>query len=133
MVTVGGVTPGVLPVAIREMVPPFAVKFTLLAVVRGRNGLKRTVTVCVAPAPTRVNGLPETMLKGVEADAAPETVPPAVFCTVKVRSAKVPKITVPKFTIPVGFTANSNRATALPRGPAQALSPPLMFTAVTET
>ena len=131
--TVGGVRPGVLPVTIREIVPPLAVKLTVVAVVRGKVGVKRTVTVCDAPAPTRLNGLPATILNGAEADAAPETVPPAVFCTVKVRSAKPPRITVPKLTMPVGFTANSNCAAALPTGLAQALSLPLVSTAVTET
>jgi len=115
------------------MVPPLAVKLTVVAAVRGTVGVKRTVTACVAPAPTRENGLPDTILNGAEADTAPETVPPAVFCTVKVRSAKPPRITVPKFTIPAGFTANSNRATALSTGLAQALSLPLESTAVTET
>ena len=129
----GGVRPGVVPVTIREIVPPLAVKFTLVAVVRGKVGVKRTVTVWVAPVPTRLNGLPDTILNGAEADAAPETVPPAVFCTVNVRSAKPPRITVPKLTMPVGLTANSNRATALSTGLAQALSLPLVSTAVTET
>ena len=67
--TVGGVRPGVLPVTIREIVPPLAVKLTVVAVVRGKVGVKRTVTVCDAPAPTRLNGLPATILNGAEADA----------------------------------------------------------------
>jgi len=53
------------------------------------------------------------MLNGAAVDAAPETVPPPVFETVKTRSAKLPIFTLPKFTLPVGLTAKSVRATAL--------------------
>jgi hypothetical protein len=49
-------------------------------------GVKRTVTVRVAPGPTRVNEPPDTMLKGGELDTVPETVPPRVLDTVNVRS-----------------------------------------------
>ena len=84
--TVGGVVsvPMLVPVTSREMAPPFAVKLTFALTVAGTVGLKRTVTTWVAPAPTRLNGLPETTLNGAEAAAVPETVPPPVFCTVKV-------------------------------------------------
>ena len=86
MATVGGVVsvPMPVPVTSREMVPPFAVKVTFALTVAERVGPKRTVTAWVAPAPTRLNGLPETTLKGAGAEAVPETVPPPVFCTVKV-------------------------------------------------
>ena len=87
MVTVGGVVsvpvPVPVPVASREMVSPPAVKVTFVLTVADAVGVKRTVTAWVAPEPPRVNGLPDTMLKGAEADALPETVPPRVFCTVK--------------------------------------------------
>jgi len=73
-----------LPVTTRETLPPFAVKLTFALTVADTAGLKRTFTTWVAPAPTRLNGLPETTLKGAEIDAAPETVPPPVFDTVKV-------------------------------------------------
>jgi len=53
------------------------------------------------------------MLNGAADDAAPETVPPPVFVTVKTRSAKLPIATLPKFTVPVGLRAKSGRATAL--------------------
>jgi hypothetical protein len=53
------------------------------------------------------------MLKGATTDADPEIGPPPVFDTVKVRSAKLPRLTFPKFTAPVGLTAKSARATAL--------------------
>ena len=83
-VSVGGVASTPMPVTIRERVSPSAVKLTFVVAVAGVVGVKRTVTVWVVPRPTRLNGLPETMLKGAEAAAAPETVPPTVFCTVKV-------------------------------------------------
>jgi len=83
-VSVGGVASTPMPVRIRERVSPSAVKLTFAVAVAGVVGVKRTVTVWVVPSPTRLNGLPETMLKGAEAAAVPETVPPTVFCTVKV-------------------------------------------------
>jgi hypothetical protein len=76
-------------------------------------GVNRTFTAWVPPAPLRVNGLPDTTLKGAVTDAVPESVPPPVFDTVKVRSAKLPRATLPKFTVPVGLTEKSARATAL--------------------
>jgi len=72
------------------------------------------------------------MLKGAEVDTVPDTVPPPVFDTAKTRSTKPPKLTAPKFTVPVGLTPKSIRAMALP-GVEQALSLPLVSTAVTET
>jgi len=130
----GGVVSGTPPVPAtsREMVSPCAAKLTFELTVADVVGLKRTVTAWVAPTPTRLNGLPETILKGGELDAAPETIPPTEFCTVKVCSAKPPRFTVPKFTVPVGLTANSIRAAAL-TGVGQALSLLLVSTAVTET
>jgi hypothetical protein len=119
-----------VPVTRREMVSP-AEKVTLLTVADA-VGVKRTVTAWVAPSPTSVNGLPDTMLKGAEADALPETVPPRVFCTVKTWSAKLPTFTSPKLTMSVGLTEKSIFATALALSE-QGLSPPLQFTAVTET
>ena len=83
-VSVGGVASAPMPVTIRERVSPSAVKLTFVVAVAGVVGVKRTVTVWVVPRPTRLNGLPETMLKGAAAAAVPETVPPTVFCTVKV-------------------------------------------------
>src|SRR5213596_1955879 len=83
-VSVGGVASAPVPVTIRERVSPSAVKLAFVVAVAGVVGVKRTVTVWVAPSPTRLNGLPETMLKGAAAAAVPETVPPTVFCTVKV-------------------------------------------------
>ena len=75
MATVGGVVSVPLPVTIREMVSPSAVKLTFAVAVAAVVGVKRTVTAWLAPTP-RVNGLPETMLKGADVDAVPETVPP---------------------------------------------------------
>jgi len=109
--TVGGAVP--LPVAIAELVPPFAVKLTVELTVAVVVGVKRTVTGWLAPTPPRVKGLPDTTLNGAEADAAPETVPPPVLETVKTWSAMLPIFTLPKSTVPIGLTAKSARATAL--------------------
>src|SRR2546422_28358 len=87
MVMAGGVVSGPVPVRVpvagREIVSPSAVKLRFVLTVADAVGVKRTVTAWVAPEPPRVNGLPDTMLKGAEADTLPETVPPRVFCTVK--------------------------------------------------
>jgi len=72
-----------VPVTSDERVSPSAEKLTLVLASAVVVGAKRTVTVWVAPAPTRVKGLPETMLKGAETEAVPVTVPPRVFWTVK--------------------------------------------------
>jgi hypothetical protein len=122
----------VSPVTIREMASPPAAKVTVAAAVVDVVGVKRTVTSCVAPDPTRVKGLPETMLKGCEVEAVPETVPPRLFCTVKVRSAKLPTATAPKCPEPLGLTDNRFCATAL-ADIEQALSLPNLSTATTAT
>jgi len=132
MATVGGVSIPV-PIAIRERVSRCAVRSTLAIAVADAVGVKRSVTTWVAPRPTRPKGFPETTLKGAEVDTVPETIPPPVFDTVKTRSMKLPRFTLPKFTVPVGLTAISMRATAAPKGAAQALSSSLAFTAVTAT
>ena len=46
-------------------------------------GLYRTVTV-VPWFAVRLYGLPDTILKGADTLALPDSVPPPVFCTVKV-------------------------------------------------
>src|SRR2546426_6194940 len=102
-----------VPITAREMVSPSAVKLAFALAVADAVGVKRTVTAWVAPSPTRLNGLPEAMLKGAEVDTMPDTVPPPVFDTVKVRSAKLPRLTLPKFTVPVGLRPKSLRAAAL--------------------
>jgi hypothetical protein len=116
--TVGFVVsdPVPLPVTIRDMDPPFALKLIVALTVVAVVGVKRTVTIWVVPAPLSVNGLPDTTLNGAVPDAAPETVPPPVFDTVKACSAKLPGGTVPKFTVPVGLTPKSLRAAALAEG-----------------
>src|SRR3989442_3523258 len=96
-----------------EMVLPPAVTVRFVLTVVVVVGVNRTFTAWVAPAPLRVNGLPDAILKGAATDAAPETVPPPALDTVKVCSAKLPRFTLPKFTVPVGLTANSARAMAL--------------------
>jgi len=115
MVTVGGVVSAAatLPVTVAEMVLPLAVKVRFVLTVVVVVGVNRTFTAWGAPAPLRVNGLPDAILKGAATDAAPETVPPPVLDTVKVCSAKLPRFTLPKFTVPVGLRANSARAMAL--------------------
>jgi len=112
---VGGVVsePIPVPVTIPDVVPPLAVKLRFVLTVAVVVGVNRTFTAWVAPAPLRVNGLPDTILKGAATDVDPEIVPPPVFDTVKVCSAKLPRFTLPKFTAPVGLTAKSARATAL--------------------
>ena len=66
------------------MLPPPAVNVTLVAVRTAVSGVNRTVTVAVAPAPTRLNEPPETTVKGADVVTVPDTVPPSVFCTVNV-------------------------------------------------
>jgi hypothetical protein len=86
MATVGDVVSVPRPLTIREMVSPSAVKLTFAVAVAAAVGVKRTTTAWLPPT-ARVNGLPETMLKGAGTDAVPETVPPAAgswFDTVKV-------------------------------------------------
>ena len=86
MVTRGGVASNGLvpvPVATRVMLSAPAVKVMFTVAVAVVIGVKRTVTVWVAPAPLSVNGLPYMMPKGATVETAPETVPPRVFCTVK--------------------------------------------------
>src|SRR5437762_3399468 len=78
-----GSPPAPVPVASRVMISPPAAKLTLTEAVADVVGVKRTVTAWVAPSPTRFNVPPETMLKGAEVDAVPDTVPPTVFDTVK--------------------------------------------------
>src|SRR3989442_11401364 len=83
MVTMGGVVsePVPVPVTIAEMVPPLAVKLRFVLTVVVVVGVNRTFTAWVAPTPPRVNGLPDTTLKGAATDADPETVPPPVSDT----------------------------------------------------
>jgi hypothetical protein len=131
MVTMGAPA-APLPVATRETVSPFDVKVTFAVVVTVVVGLKRTVTVWVVFSPTRVKGLPDTMLNGAETEAVPDTVPPAMFFTVKVRSTEVPRLTLPKFVVPVGLTSKVLRAWAL-TADVQALSMPAASLAVIAT
>src|SRR5437867_273344 len=92
---VSGPVPVPVPVASREMVSPSAVKVTFVLTVADAVGGKRTVTAWVAPKPPRVNGLPDTMLKGPEADALAETVPAREHCTMKTRLPTLPTLTLP--------------------------------------
>jgi hypothetical protein len=83
MTTVGGVVSAApVPVTIEERAPPPAVKVRFVVTVVLVVGVNRTFTVWVAPTPLRVNGLPDTILKGAVTDAVPESVPPPVFDTV---------------------------------------------------
>jgi len=93
---VGGVVSGALlallmpvpvPSKVLERVTPLAVTLRFTLAVVFETGLNRTVTAWVAPAPARVNGIPDTALKGAETAALPEIVPPPVFETVKTWSA----------------------------------------------
>src|SRR5712691_3538539 len=80
---VGGIVSSAMPVPvrIRERVSPSATKLTFVVAIANVVGVKRTVTAWVAPTPTRLNGLPEVMLKGADVDTVPDTVPPPVFYT----------------------------------------------------
>jgi hypothetical protein len=64
-----------VPVTRRDTVSPSAVKLTFVLAAAVLVGANRTVTVAVAPDPTRVKGLPETMLNGAPTEAAPVIVP----------------------------------------------------------
>jgi hypothetical protein len=94
-------------------------------------GVKRTVTVAVAPAVARLNGLPEAMVNGAATDAVPVT-PARLLWTVKVCSAKLPMLTLPKATVVVGVTAKSGFAVALATAE-HVLALPAESTATTET
>jgi hypothetical protein len=124
--------PTPVPVASRESVSPSAVKLTLVLAAAALVGVKRTVTVWVAPVPVRVKGLPETMLNGAATEAVPVTVPLRMPWTVKVCVAELPIVTLPKLTVAVGVTAKPACATALAAGE-HALSMPPVSTAVTDT
>src|SRR4030095_17092511 len=62
-----------VPVTIPAMVPPLAVKLRFVLTVAVVVGANRTFTAWVAPTPLRVNGLPDTMLKGAQTSADTET------------------------------------------------------------
>src|SRR5262249_34276086 len=96
-----------VPVTSLGTVSPAAVKLTLVLATAVLVGVKRTVTVAVAPEPTRVKGLPETMLNGAATEAVPVTVPVRVLVTVRVCVAEVPMLTFPKLTVVVGATVIS--------------------------
>jgi hypothetical protein len=123
-----------VPVTSLETVSPSAVKLTLVLAAAALVGENRTVTVAVAPEPTSVKGLPETILKGAETDAVPVTVPVRVLVTVKVLVAELLTATLPKSTVGgvVGVTPISIAATALATTE-HALWLPLVSTAVTAT
>jgi hypothetical protein len=127
------VVPTPVPVTRRDTESPLlAVKLTFVLDTTALVGVKRTVTVAVAPLPVSVKGLPETMLKGAPTDAEPVTVPARVFWIVKVWVAKLPRLTFPKPTVPVGLTDTLTCATPLAAGE-QALSVPEESTAVIDT
>ena len=111
---------------------PSAVKLTLVLAAVVLVGVNRTVIVAVAPDPTRVKGLPETMLNGAPTEAVPVIVPLRVLCTVNVWVAELPMLTLPNATVVVGVTAMSTWATPLATAE-HALSLPLVSTAVTAT
>ena len=83
MVTVGGGVPIPVPLTVLEMVSPSVAKAILVIARAGVVGANRTLTTWLAPNPTSLNELPETMLNGADVDTAPEAVPPPVFDTVK--------------------------------------------------
>ena len=121
-----------VPVTSLGTVSPSAVKLTLVLATAVLVGVKRTVTVAVAPEPTRVKGLPETMLNGAATEAVPVTVPVRVLVTVKVWLAELPTLTLPKFVVPAGVTPIEGWATALAAAE-QELSLPTVSMAVMAT
>jgi hypothetical protein len=68
-----------VPVTKRDSVSPSALNLTFVLDSTALIGEKRTVTVAVAPAPSRVKGLPETMVKGAGTEAVPVVVPERVL------------------------------------------------------
>src|SRR5437879_379890 len=120
------------PVTSRDSASPSAVKLTLVLAAAVLVGANRTVTVAVEPEPTRVKGLPETMLNGAPTEAVPVTVPARVLWTVNVWVAELPIVTLPKFTVVVGVAVISTCATAPTEGE-HVLSLPPVSTAVTAT
>src|SRR2546422_204882 len=84
-----------IPVTWREGVSALEEKFTLPANVPVDVGLKRTDVSWLCPA-LRLKELPETMLKGAVVETLPVSVPPPVFCTVKLLSAELPTLMSPK-------------------------------------
>jgi len=77
--------PTPVPVTRRDTVSPSpVVKLTLVLETMLPVGAKRTVMVAVDPLPARVNGLPDTMLKGAPTEAVPVTVPERTFWIVNV-------------------------------------------------
>jgi hypothetical protein len=63
-----------VPVTSRDCISPFTVKLTLVLAATVLVGVNRTVTVAVAPIPSRVKGLPESMRKGAGTEAVPVVV-----------------------------------------------------------
>src|SRR4030095_14685978 len=116
------VVPTPVPVTRRDTVSPSpVVKLTLVLETMLPVGAKRTVMVAVAPLPARVNGLPDTMLKGAPTETEPVTVPERTLWIVNVWVAELPTLTLPKPTVPVGVTETLSCATPLTAGE-QALS-----------
>src|SRR5438552_18032178 len=93
----GGALDTPRPVTTRVRLAPFAGKVTPALAVAATVGLKRTVTACVAPTPTRLNEPPHTTLKGAGTAAVPATVPPPAGRTRKVCWARPAIHTLPKF------------------------------------
>src|SRR5574341_712011 len=92
------IEPGLTPVPVTEgeVLPPLEVKPTLPLNGAADGGLKRTVTLWLAPAP-RLNEAPPTMLKPVaDVEMLRVSVSPPLFVTVKARSLLEPTVTLPK-------------------------------------
>jgi hypothetical protein len=64
-----------VPVTSRVCISPFTVKLMLVLAAAVLVGVNRTVTVAVAPVPSRVKGLPESTLKGAGTEAVPAVAP----------------------------------------------------------
>jgi hypothetical protein len=120
-----------VPVTSREIVSPAAAKLTLTLWGVVFVGVKRTVTVAVAPEVASVKGLPETIVKGAGTEAVPVTLA-RVLVTVNVWVAELPMLTLPKGTVVVGVAPMGACAAALAMDE-HTLALPLVSTAATWT
>ena len=122
--------PVAAPLTPREMVSPSTVTLTLEAKLPATVGANRTVTVRLAPE-ARENELPDTMLNGAPTLTDPDRLTGPVFWIVNVLSTVVPVVTLPKFVAVAGCDAEVDPGRPAGARLEQALSFPLVSTALT--
>ena len=120
-----------VPVTSRDCISPFTVKLTLVLAATVLVGVNRTVTVAVAPIPSRVKGLPEYAEGGRYGGRARGGAGTGAL-NGKGPGGGAPDSDVAEAYGTGGVTAESPRATALATAE-HALSFPSVSTAVTET